>query len=212
MAPAQSRIFNFGKEHSLEAAITDAKGTEAPGIGVILWGLGVAEMRIARSLAKLGLVCMQTRDRSSNKWARLDSEGVDRCREAMNELGRRRGVSRFILVGNCASGSICFHTALQEEDVVGLIISNPHVSEMLTFGSSYRRKLFSWRSWKKVLSGRADLKFHVSATRWLQKIFVGRLSGASDKDLADQFTLNKFTTLSPNFNDELVRLTSGGIK
>jgi hypothetical protein len=69
-------------------------------------------------------------------------------------------VQRFILMGNCTLANICFNAAVQDARVVGLILTNPHVSNPLTRRLSFRlrRHVFRWSSWRRLLSGDMRLR------------------------------------------------------
>ena len=166
LAHTNSQDFRFGPDDCLVGTITDpANG--ASKTGAVIWGMGVAEIRVARALARLGIVALQVREKE-RAFERLDTEGVRYCKAAIEVLGEKRSVDKFILFGNCGRASISFHTALQDPRVSGLILTNPHVSEALTVSASYKRKLLSKESWRKLLTGKLDLAAHLDAVRRLQ--------------------------------------------
>ena len=92
--------FTFGADQNLFGAICDPKGP-ASAVGAIIWGVGAGELRVARSLARLGIVAMLMRQRKG-QFERLDTEGVRYCKEAIEVLRSKRAVDSFILVGNCS--------------------------------------------------------------------------------------------------------------
>ena len=207
-----SKTFSFGRDGSLMGAITEAK-CGMPQVGVILWGMGIAEIRAARALAKLGFVGMQFKKNGEEGRPNpvLDNSGVSRCQEAMTTLTSKCGVEQFMLMGNCGLGSICFNTAVDDPRVIGLIMTNPHVSEVLTLSESYKHKLTNWVFWRRVLSGRADLARHLANIRWLKAFIIGRLRGADDKALIAEFTYNKDLTLPDRLDERLKALSSRGV-
>ena len=205
-----SKTFSFGPDGSLMGAITEPK-CGMPQVGVILWGMGVAEIRAARALAKLGFVGMQIKQNGKDWQPVLDDSGVSRCQEAMTTLRSKCGVEQFVLMGNCGLGSICFNTAVDDPRVIGLIMTNPHVSEVLTLSESYKHKLSNWVFWRRVLSGRADLARHLANIRWLKAFIIGRLRGADDKALIAEFTYNKDFTLPDRLDERLKALSSRGV-
>jgi len=78
----------------------------------------------------------------------------------MDYVARAHGVRRFILMGNCALANVCFNTALSDTRVVGLILSNPYVSQEreARLSQRIRRHLFSIRSWQRLLRGEFHLR------------------------------------------------------
>src|SRR5215471_8319851 len=101
--PPPRNVKSFGPHDELLYTITEARGAETR-IGAILWGLGVAEIKIARTLAKRGIVSMQVRingpefydDDRRNEIYR--SRGIEYCRLAMDKLAAERGVTSFVLM------------------------------------------------------------------------------------------------------------------
>lgn len=130
--PPARNVRPCGPNDELLYTITDARGESR--LGAILWGLGVAEVKIARALAKRGIASMQVRingpefyddDRRNEIYRR---SGVEYCRLAMDKLAAERGVTSFILMGTCACANLGFHAALADSRVVGLILANPYIS------------------------------------------------------------------------------------
>ena len=123
-------IFEFGPGGAYLGYISDpSRACAAP--GVILFGLGRLEGRIARRLAALGLIVMQIQ--VYKNWTDLhrrlefyDESGVTACRQAIDELYSRRGVTQVVVMGDCAECNISFNTALVDARVVGLILTNPN--------------------------------------------------------------------------------------
>jgi hypothetical protein len=152
--PPARNVRSCGPNDELLYTITDARGE--PRLGAILWGLGVAEVKIARGLAKRGVASMQVRingpefydDRRNEIYRR---SGIDYCKLAMDKLATERGVTSFILMGTCACANIGFHAALTDSRVVGLILANPYVStaqRVRTLGWDKFAKPGGWkRSW-----------------------------------------------------------------
>jgi len=209
-APRAPKVFRFGPDDCLVATITDpANGCSE--VGAIVWGMGVAEVRIARALARLGIVALQIRQKE-RAFARLDSEGVRYCKAAMEVLAEKRGVENFVLMGNCGKASICFHTALQDRRVSGLILTNPHVSEALTVSTSFKRRLLSKESWRKLITGEFHLGYHLAAARKLKTLILGRILHAEEKDLIATADLNRDLTLPDRIPERLVALAARGVR
>ncbi len=164
--------------------------------------MGVAEIRVARALARLGIVALQVRQKE-RAFERLDTEGVRYCKAAIEVLGEKRGVENFVLFGNCGRASICFHTALQDPRVSGLILTNAHVSDVLTVSAFYKRRLLSKESWRKLLTGKFHLAAHLAAVRRLKTLVLGRVFRADEKDLIATTSLNKDLTLPDRIPERL---------
>ena len=119
-----------------------------------MWGLGVAEVKIARALAKRGIVSMQVRingpefyddDRRNEIYRR---SGIEYCKLAMDKLAAERGVTSFILMGTCACANLGFYAALADSRVAGLILANPYVStaqRVLALGWDKFSKPGAWK-------------------------------------------------------------------
>jgi hypothetical protein len=126
-------------------------------VGVIILGLGLADVLAVRRFAALGYVAMQMRlirDAEHHRDVQrrhqtYDTSGVERCRSAMDQLTAEHGVDRFILVGNCALANICFNTARADPRVIGLVCSNPHAPDpqLNTLAFRLHRRLFGRGSW-----------------------------------------------------------------
>jgi len=125
-------MFTSGAGQDLVGAISDSKGP-ASSVGAIIWGMGAGELRVARSLARLGIVAMQLRQKERG-FARLNTEGVSYCREAIEALRARRGLENFILFGNCGRASISFYAAVDDPRVVGR--REPHPDDARTHSSA----------------------------------------------------------------------------
>jgi len=145
--PPARNVRPCGPNDELLYTITDARGE--PRLGAILWGLGVAEVKIARALAKRGVASMQVRingpefyddDRRNEVYRR---RGVEYCKLAMDQLAAERGVTSFILMGTCACANLGFHAAIADSRVVGLILANPYVS------TAQRVRALGWDKFSK---------------------------------------------------------------
>ncbi len=207
----RSKVFRFGQDNCLVAAISDPPG-QASAVGFIMWGLSVADMGTARSLAKAGLTTMQIHQPGEDTRASRNEYGVVRCREAMDLLRDQRGLDQFVLMGNCGSGSICFHTALVDERVVGIVLTNPHVSEVLSLAKLYRRRLLRTDSWRRLFTGGLALRRHLLNTRWLTKAFIAGLSGADEKQLVSMSTFANAMTMPSGIGEKLKQLGERGAR
>jgi hypothetical protein len=91
-------------------------------------------------------------------------------------------------------------------------LSNPHVSEVLTIGDSYKRRLRSFASWRRLFSGQADFKYHLNAAGLFKTLMFGRLGRAAEKDLIAKSIHNKDLTLPDQVPARLRALTKRGLK
>ena len=154
-------------EQPFIASVAEPEGRSAS-IGVIVIGMGMAAVRVAKRLSKLGFLAVQMRlikDTAHHRdvqrrFATYDTSGVARCRQAMDTLAGSHGITRFILMGNCALANISFNTALVDPRVVGLILTNPYVSKRLTSGFVFRLRWHALRrrSWSRLLRGKMNLR------------------------------------------------------
>lgn len=150
-----AKVKPFGPNNELLYTISEARSGESR-IGAILWGLGIAEMKTARTLAKKGIVSLQMRingkefydDAQRNEIYR--TSGVDYCGVAMDKLGAERGVTSFILMGNCACANLCLHAAVHDPRVVGLILTNPYIAKAQLLRTLPLRKLRQAAAWKRL--------------------------------------------------------------
>ncbi len=169
MSTTRSRkLSHFGPNDRLTGAITDPPRGRAT-IGAVIFGMGVGEVRVARALAGHGIATLQFREREDpDDWkAAFNTRGVDNFKEALEFLRQQRSIERFVCMGNCGQGSVAFRVAVDDPRIIGLILTNPHISPALTIRESYARRFLSLASWKKVLSLKANLRYHLPNARLL---------------------------------------------
>jgi hypothetical protein len=168
--PPAKNVLSCGQNDELLYTITGARGE--PRLGAILWGLGVAEVKIARALAKRGIVSMQVRingpefyddDRRNEIYRR---RGIEYCTLAMDKLAAERGVTSFILMGTCACANLGFHAALADSRVVGLILANPYVSTAQRALALGWDKIAKPGGWKKLWTAGAARARATLRTVW----------------------------------------------
>jgi hypothetical protein len=199
------RLFKFGPSGTFLGSITECSDPGSQ-TGVILFGLGISEVRIARRLAKLGLVVMQVRlvknyHDFDQKYEYYDDSGVWACRQAIDELTSKRRIQRVVLMGICGESNLCFNTALVDPRVVGLILLNPHVNDRVTVVDIYRRNLFSLSAWRRLLTGKSRL-------RALNAFFRSQVRSADQQSLAAQSRFKKDIILPPDFDQKLTSLVN----
>jgi hypothetical protein len=208
------KTFQFGSEGRLVGLIIPPGTGASCGTGVVAWGLGLAELKVAKRLSSLGLVSMQVGRRDdrgeSTRGEPTRLIGVELCRESISELKRREGVTSFILLGTCARASLCLNAALDEAGVIGLILVNPNISDKLSFWPMIRSRASSWTSWRNVITGRTKIG------PYLRKLFLIIhaaifKSNPKRRDL-DPVALVGDTTLPVNLDDALNSLSERGVK
>lgn len=161
----EHKVNSLGSDNSLLFVMNDVPA-RASSVGAVLWGLGVAEVRTARRLAKRGIGSLQLRiggsdfndnDRRNEIYR---SRGVEYCKAAMDRLGER-GATKFILMGNCACANVSLNAALEDPRVVGLILTNPYIPRAQRLDVSLWRQLARPATWKKVFAGTAAFRERV---------------------------------------------------
>jgi len=215
--PSAKSVRSLGPNDELLYTITDARGDGR--IGAILWGLGVAEVKIARALARRGIISMQVRingpefyddDRRNEIYRR---SGVDYCKLAMDKLAAERGLTSFILMGTCACANIGFHTARVDARVVGLILANPYVSTAQRVFALGWEKFAKPGGWKRLLNaGSHRAKAAVSSLRSVMSGRSGSTAALPAKAAVSHVGARQAIELPGNFPRELGKLCDRGSK
>jgi amino acid adenylation domain-containing protein len=196
-------VFEFGPGGAYLGYISDPPRACSQ-TGVILLGIGRVESRVARRLAALGLVVMQTRlfknyDDMQRRLQFYDAAGVSACIQAIDEIIAKRCITQVVLMGDCAEANICFNTALVDTRVVGLIMGNPNVSAMLTVVDRLPHRLFKLAAWRRLLAGAANSK--------LRRLFLRRLIPShAEQWLAAQSPFRNDVFLPLDFDQKLASL------
>jgi hypothetical protein len=212
------KVKPFGPNDELLYALSDARGGESR-IGAILWGLGVAEVKTARRLATKGIVSLQVRingpefydDARRNEIYR--KSGIDYCMLAMEKLAAERGVTSFILMGNCACANICFHTAVADSRVVGLILTNPYVAKAQLVRAAFWHHLSKAAARKRLWTGgTAQVRGLLGNLQRLIGDHLGLRTGLSGKADASKTEIRQPIELPENLDRELRKLCDRGSK
>jgi hypothetical protein len=205
IAPRSMDARKLGSEQIFIGSIAEPERSTGP-VGVVVIGLGIADIQAVRRFAGLGFVAMQIRlikdpghhGDFHRRHATYDASGVARCTHAMDLLAEAYGIQQFILMGNCALANICFNTAIAERRVIGLILTNPHVSDTFTASVSFkiRRHLFRWRSWLRLLM--RDMRIP-----WTAALTSARLRSAGGESQPARWNFKKDIALPPDFDRKL---------
>ena len=173
----------FGQWNSLVGIVTDpAPGRSHPRHAVILLNPGIVHragpgriyVKIARALAARGYVVLRF-DFSGigDSGIRRDSlqfekSAVSETCEAMDFLKATRGASRFILLGGCSGATVSLRTAGSDPRAKHAVLINfpvagdeegnesPERLERAKAHYYWNFALLNWKSWRKVLTGKAD--------------------------------------------------------
>lgn len=164
-------------------------GKEAATAAIIL-GFGMADLAAAARFVRHGWLVMQIRLISdtahhldlARRYDTYDESGVSRCREAMDYVERTHGVRRFVLMGSCALANICFKSAVADERVVGLILTNPYMPEnfLAWLSLRIRRHLFNARSWRRLVRGGMQLQQRPDAEETRLRSYTGDVALTAD--------------------------------
>ncbi len=151
----------FGTASELVGVLTDpAEGRAPEPVAVILLNAGLLHrvgpnrlyVQLARELAARGFLTLRfdfsgIGDSAQRRDARSFDEGVEiEVKEAMDLVGRRRGIDRFVLMGLCAGAVRSFNVACADTRVTGVALINPQgYDDQITTLADARRY------WRKVL-------------------------------------------------------------
>jgi amino acid adenylation domain-containing protein len=202
-------VFEFGPGGAYLGYISDPSRPRSQ-TGVIVFGLGLLESRIARRLAALGLVVMQIQlfRNYGDMQRRLqfyDESGIAACTEAIEEMLSKRGITQVVLMGDCAEANLCFNTALTDRRVVGLILTNPNLQALLARLTVIDRlplRLFNMDAWRRLATGKS---------RFLQSILRRFGSRSAAQWLAGQMSFHKDVILPFDFDQKLSTLLTGRV-
>lgn len=209
-----SNVVTLGRNFTLKGAVSKPGDADPKpfDVGVIILGMGIAEVQIARRLKRLGFVVLQVRliddpdafNNPARRRAIYDESGVARVREAMDYMSENHGLQKFFLMGTCAGANLSINTALQDSRVTGLVPINMHFSELLTHDTKMKQKLVSWEKWKLFFTGKANY-------RWLKRYIVGKLKRATPNEMVAQWDWHKDMVVPINFGEELENLARRGV-
>jgi alpha-beta hydrolase superfamily lysophospholipase len=180
----KEQVLRFGDGDLLVGVLSEPPAESARDLGVVLLNAGLVHhagpnrlwVQLARELAGAGFVTLRC-DFSGigdspprGDTLPFEQSAVLEARAALDALARR-GPQRFALVGLCSGAEIAFKTACADERVhAAVLVNSPRYlvepSEAVTarvaseHGAHYHWKvaLKSPASWRRLLSGRADLR------------------------------------------------------
>jgi amino acid adenylation domain-containing protein len=197
-------VFEFGPGGAYLGYISDPS-LQRSQTGVIVFGLGLLSSRVARRLAALGLVVMQIQlvRNYGDMQRRLqfyDDEGIAACTRAIDELLSIRPITQVVLMGDCAEANLSFNNALADRRVVGLILTNPNLDELLsrlTFFDRLPLRLFSADAWRRLANGESRL---------LKSVLRRLGSRSAGQWIAGRLTFRKGVILPFDFDQRLATL------
>src|SRR5437762_6202811 len=198
----------FGEFRSLVGIVTEPT-TQHPHLArqaVILLNPGIVHrvgpgriyVKIARALAKMGFVILRF-DLSGigdsavrHDTLPFEKGAVSDARQAMDVLQSEKGIDQFILLGGCSGAVISLETACQDPRVIGAILINfPVNQEEEETADQLSRKaahyylnfaFFNLKSWRKLLTGRANYQKLLGTVRFHVKHFWLSRKSVSDRD------------------------------
>jgi hypothetical protein len=197
-------VFEFGPGGAYLGYISDPSRPRSQ-TGVIVFGMGRLESRIARRLAALGLVVMQIQlfRNYADMRRRLqfyDDAGVAACAAAIEAMFSKRRITQVVLMGDCAEANVSFNTALTDRRVVGLILTNPNLDAQLARLTVIDRlplRLFNMNAWRRLVTG---------DSRLLKSILRRFGSSSAGQWLAGQMSFHKDVILPLDFEQKLSAL------
>ena len=178
----------FGKTGSLVGIITDPPNSEKrhnlPAFIFLNSGIlhrvgpNRLSVRMARDLATLGFVGCRIDfsgigDSPSNSDnLSIEKRWVKETQEAMDLLDAKRGIKRFVLIGNCSGAAFSFLTARSDPRVIGTVLMN--IQGHRTLMRYYVKLAFSNpKMWLRIIKGSARYSFVYKAVRlYVQSLFT----------------------------------------
>ncbi len=213
-----SNVITFGKNYKLKGSLSKPRGMDVSElrVGVIILGMGIAEVRMARQLKRLGLLVMQVRligdsetfNNPAAQRAIYDATGIERIQEAMDYLDENFGIKQFFLMGTCGGANVSLNTTVQDPRVVGLIPINLHFNELLTQDVVIKQKLRSGKQWKKSIGRLFSGKLK---TKWLRRYLMAKLKRSSQSEVVEQWDWHKDMVVPVNLDERLEALTERGV-
>ena len=198
----------FGKSNSLVGVISQSPQSNEtknlPGVIILNSGLvhhvGLSRLhvRMARSMAELGFVVFRFDfsghgdSRNRRDHLPFEESSVAETQDAMDLIGKEKGIEEFVLMGICSGAMVSFNTALRDRRVTGAALINvrDHLHKHSDEANAYfdKRTLihhyyrmfflstFRMNIWKKVLTGNFDFGavLGLLANVRLAKLFPGK--------------------------------------
>jgi pimeloyl-ACP methyl ester carboxylesterase len=203
----------FGKNCSLVGVITDPSEIKKnqKSTGFIFLNSGATHrigpyrlnVKMIRSLVPLGIVSFRFDfsgigdSLQSSLEPNIKKRWVEETQEAMDMLEQRKGIKRFVLVGNCSGAMISFFTARLDSRVVGSVLINLRGHKTLL--RYYLKLAFTnYKSWLRIIRGSANIRDLIKA--------AGRSTGRyNEQKSTDSYR-------SYNYMEDLRILIKGGTK
>jgi pimeloyl-ACP methyl ester carboxylesterase len=223
----QDKVFQFGRERSLVGILSDPQDTQSsenrPAVLILNSGLlhrvgpNRLYVKIARTLASMGFLVFRfdlsgigdSQTRTDN--TAFEESSISETQEAMDFLTSARNVQKFVLTGICSGAHIAFNVACLDARVVGIIPIDFYATPSRRyFIQEYKRRVFSFRRWWNLLSGRSNIWTILIKKRTVFR--SAQYSGPSDEGAGRETherTLAGFQTLVQR-NASVLLIYSGG--
>lgn len=180
----KEEVVLLGDNHSLVGIVTEpAENANKALPGVILFNAGLIHrvgpnrlyVRLARRLAEMGMVVLRfdlsgvgdSKRRTDNM--SLQESILDDARQAMDYLGRTRGINRFLMMGHCSGALVSLGIAGQDARAAGVVLINAEGGDTQWDAYDQKRKASRYYAnyygrnairdadkWKKLLTGQAN--------------------------------------------------------
>ena len=227
----KERIVIFGKYKSLIGILSDGSNLNSsnnlPGILLLNSGLihrvGPSRIyvKLSRYLAEKGFNVLRFDlsgiGDSTNLQANrpLAESVVEDTIEAMDYLGDKHGISRFVLIGICDGASISLKAACHDKRVKSLVLVNLWVPDtleskkMTTMNFYWRAAFFRRQSWLKFISGKSSYRELFGAMWYKLKGYLLPRERISEKSDEVSLDFHKSFQLLNNYNTRLLIISSG---
>lgn len=129
--------FRFGRDNSLVGTLSTPSAAHRADVAFVLPNAGVIHrvgphrinVKLARHLARAGLVCLRfdisgvgDSERAGVSHTTHEAQAVDDLRDAMDAIGERVDVCRFVIAGICSGAEHGLAAAVADARVVGLVM------------------------------------------------------------------------------------------
>lgn len=212
----KEKVAIFGRYKSLVGIVTEPSisvDNNLPAIIILNAGLlhrvgpNRLHVRIAREMSKTGF-CVFRFDFSGIGDSKIRNDSlptnesmVCEVQEAMSHLNSTRGINAYILIGICSGADMAFKTAQNDPRVVGIIgingyylLENNENEAWKQYAGQriqsryYRSRLLNPTSWKRVLTGKSNLRAVMKfLTKKIKGSFTQKIVETVKEDISKQW-------------------------